>query len=231
MKSRRHQIIISYLVLFFLILGCRKGGTATEKTVDNTVSAPAPQPTEKAQVPKISPIKRVKVAGIAAQIVAGAKIQENEAAIYTPGYFSLTYPNGDLPRNQGVCTDVVVRALRHAGYDLQKLMHEDMKANFSKYPTKWGLKRPDKNIDHRRVPNHMCFLERFGQKLPLDKDWQPGDLIYWALGGGLEHCGVVSDGFTASGRPLIIHNIDICREEDCFNAWKITGHFRYPKAP
>src|SRR5687768_9589025 len=74
---------------------------------------------------------------------------------YTTGYFSIDYPNGDLPPDQGVCTDVVVRALRTAGYDLQKLMHEDMKANFGKYPKRYGLSKPDPNIDHRRVPNQI----------------------------------------------------------------------------
>ena len=91
--------------------------------------------------PQIAPINRIAVSGVAAKIVQGAKIQVKEAAIYTPGYFSLKYPGGDLPRNQGVCTDVVVRSLRHAGYDLQQLIHEDMTKNFSKYPTKWGLKK------------------------------------------------------------------------------------------
>lgn len=96
----------------------------------------------------------------AEKIVAGASEQAREGALYMPGYFTIPYPNGDLPRNQGVCTDVVVRALRKAGYDLQKLVYEDMKRNFNKYPQLWGLRKPDPNIDHRRVPNLMCFFER-----------------------------------------------------------------------
>jgi hypothetical protein len=172
----------------------------------------------------------------AEKIVAGAKAQATEGAIYTPGYFTLSYPNGDLPPDKGVCTDVVVRALRKAGCDLQQLVHEDMKRNFRKYPNPWGLKKPDPNIDHRRVPNLMRFFERRGSSLTMEvssktlPSWQPGDVVCWRLDSGLLHCGVLSDTRNADGAPLVIHNLGRCVEEDCLTAWKIIGHFRYPHA-
>jgi uncharacterized protein YijF (DUF1287 family) len=145
------------------------------------------------------------------------------------------YPGGDVARDHGVCTDVVIRSFRAAGYDLQKLIHEDMKSHFSAYPRNWGLTRPDTNIDHRRVPNQMVFFRRFGKTLPLGTTgapaatWQPGDVIYWKLNSGLDHCGVVSDTRNKAGLPLVIHNLGRTAEEDVLTAWKITGHFRYPK--
>lgn len=172
----------------------------------------------------------------AEKIVAGALEQAREGALYTPGYFKIPYPNGDLPRHQGVCTDVVVRALRRAGYDLQKLVHEDMKRHFRQYPQLWGLRKPDPNIDHRRVPNLMCFFRRHGKSLTLEvspktlKDWQPGDIICWRLDNGLYHCGILSSTRNAAGMPLVVHNISQCAEEDCLTTWKIIGHYRYPKS-
>ncbi len=171
----------------------------------------------------------------AEKIVASAKEQARKGAVYAPGYFAIPYPNGDLPADKGVCTDVVIRALRKAGYDLQKLIHEDMKRNFNKYPNNWGLKRPDSNIDHRRVPNQMRFFERHGLSLTLKvtedtlERWQPGDIVYWKLDSGLDHCGVLTDTRNGSGEPLVVHNLGRCVEEDCLTKWKITGHFRFPK--
>lgn len=170
----------------------------------------------------------------AAQVLAGARRQVAEGAIYTTGYFALAYPGGDLPRTQGVCTDVVVRALRDAGADLQLLIHEDMREHFSAYPQNWGLTRPDRNIDHRRVPNQVRFFERHGTKLPTElrpedlATWQPGDLVYWKLPSGLDHAGVVTDRRGPSGLPMAIHNLGVTAEEDVLGEWTVTGHFRYP---
>lgn len=164
----------------------------------------------------------------AQKIIEGARIQAREGASYSPGYFKIGYPNGDLPRDKGVCTDVVVRALRHAGYDLQRLIHEDMRANFSKYPQRYGAKRPDTNIDHRRVPNQMTFFKRKGTSLRLNGDWKPGDIVYWKLPSGLDHCGVLTSRKGRSGNYLVVHNLSKCVEEDCLENYKITGHFRYP---
>ncbi len=172
----------------------------------------------------------------AAKILEGAKTQVREGAVYTPGYFKLDYPNGDIPRDKGVCADVIVRALRCAGLDLQKLIHEDMKTAFDSYPQSriWGLTRPDPNIDHRRVPNQIAFFSRHGLQLaaefsPATRDeWLPGDIVFWKLPNGKDHCGIVSDAENAEGVPLVIHNHEKCVEEDCLLKWKIVGHFRYP---
>lgn len=151
---------------------------------------------------------------------------------YDPKYVSLAYPGGDVPADTGVCTDVVIRTFRTAfNYDFQKAVHEDMKANFTAYPKNWGLKRPDKNIDHRRVPNLERFLKRQGASLPVTKnaeDYQAGDIVSWRLGGRLPHIGIVSDKKTAWGTPLIIHNIGggVVEDDLLFNT-DINGHYRF----
>ena len=153
---------------------------------------------------------------------------------YDPSYFQIDYPNGDIPANKGVCTDVIIRAYRKLGIDLQKEVHEDMKSHFGKYPKNWGLSQPDKNIDHRRVPNLMTFFERHGTVLSITQnpaDYKPGDIVCWNLGGGVMHIGIVSDKKTENGqRPLIIHNIGRGQVlEDMLFDYKITGHYRYKK--
>jgi uncharacterized protein len=160
-------------------------------------------------------------------------------AAYTTGYDGsyrvIAYPGGDVPRETGVCTDVIIRAYRTLGIDLQKLVHEDMRRHFSLYPRHWGLKRPDANIDHRRVPNLQTFFTRFGESLgPSDNpgDYRPGDLVIWDLSyprRPLPHIGVVTERKSAAGgRPLIAHNIGAgVKVEDILFAYKITGHYRY----
>lgn len=153
---------------------------------------------------------------------------------YDPAYYNIDYPNGDIPANKGVCTDVVIRAYRKLGIDLQKEVHEDMKANFSKYPQKWGLSGPDKNIDHRRVLNLMTFFTRHGQVKPITNkavDYLPGDLVCWDLGGGITHIGIVVDKKSADGtRNLIVHNIGGGQVlADCLFGFKIIGHYSYEK--
>ena len=153
---------------------------------------------------------------------------------YDPSYFQLNYPNGDVPPNKGVCTDVVIRAYRKIGIDLQKEVHEDMKAHFSEYPKSWGLSRPDKNIDHRRVPNLMTFFERHGTALSITQtptDYKPGDIVCWNLGGGITHIGIVSSRKAENGqRPLIIHNIGSGQVlQDMLFDFRIIGHYRYKK--
>ena len=152
---------------------------------------------------------------------------------YTQKYFVIGYPGGDVPVETGACTDVVVRAFRNAGIDLQKEVHRDMKANFSSYPSKWGLKAPDTNIDHRRVPNLMRFFERKGRALPVSTrahDYVPGDVVTYDLNGkGMTHVAMVSDVKSADGkRYLIIHNIGRgTRLEDRLFDWEITGRYRW----
>ena len=151
---------------------------------------------------------------------------------YDPSYFVIDYPNGDVPANKGVCTDVVIRAYRKLDTDLQKMVHEDMKQNFSAYPKDWGLKKPDKNIDHRRVPNLRTYFSRHGKSLKPTTDpddYEPGDIVTWDLGKGIAHIGIViKDRSSDNKRPMIVHNIGNGQEKsDCLFAYRITGHYRY----
>jgi uncharacterized protein YijF (DUF1287 family) len=168
----------------------------------------------------------------AAQLIKAARSQIGVTVQYDPSYSSLAFPNGDVPRHKGVCTDVVIRAYRDAfGADLQALVNADMKANFSAYPKIWGLKRTDANIDHRRVPNLRVFLQRQGAALPVSStpaDWEPGDIFTSMIDGRLPHIGIVSDRLARNGNPLAIHNIGGgTREEDVLFAHQLNGHFRW----
>ncbi len=149
---------------------------------------------------------------------------------YDGSYERLSYPGGDVPIERGVCTDVVIRAMRHLGFDLQKEVHEDMRRNFSAYPKRWGLKRPDKNIDHRRVPNLQTFFKRKGWSLPVTQDtadYHPGDLVTCTVAGSLPHIMIVSDRKSEDGTPLIIHNIGGgTEEEDALFMFPLNGHYR-----
>ena len=150
---------------------------------------------------------------------------------YDPAYVNLKYPGGDVPESTGVCADVIVRAFRAQGVDLQQALHEDMRRNFGAYPSKWGLKNPDTNIDHRRVYNLMRFFERQGKSLPITQnpaDYQPGDVVAWDLGKGQAHIGLVTHYVTPDGRPLMGHNIAYGTNiEDALFFWPIIGHYRY----
>jgi uncharacterized protein YijF (DUF1287 family) len=152
---------------------------------------------------------------------------------YDPAYVVIPYPGGDVPAETGVCTDEVIRAYRKVGIDLQKDVHEDMARNFRLYPKTWGLARPDRNIDHRRVPNLMVFFGRKGERLPVTRearDYGPGDIVTWDLGGGLTHIGIVVNVASSSDadRMMIVHNIGAGPQlEDVLFNWKITGHYRY----
>lgn len=155
---------------------------------------------------------------------------------YDPTYISIKYPNGDVPKNKGVCTDVVIRAYRKLGIDLQKEVHEDMKANFSKYPNlkKWGMTRTDTNIDHRRVPNLEAFFERKGTKLLVTKnanDYETGEIVTWIINEKLPHIGIITNKKSYDGeRNLIVHNVGHGQVlEDCLFSYKIVGHFKYVK--
>lgn len=163
------------------------------------------------------------------QLVDDVRSQIWKTLYYDPAYTQLTYPMGDVPLVKGVCTDVVIRALRHQGIDLQQRIHEDMKANFKKYPQKWGLKNTDKNIDHRRVPNIMTYFQRQGYAVK-DQNFKAGDIVTWDLGKGLVHIGIISNKTTMLNKvPLVIHNIGHgTRENDILYEYKITGHYRIP---
>lgn len=167
------------------------------------------------------------------KIVAAARKQIGVTVRYVPAYVTLAYPNGDVPTDGGVCTDVVIRAMRDGlAKDLQQLVHVDMRGNFAVYPKNWGLSKPDKNIDHRRVPNLRTFFKRQSYQLPLAKPndpakFLPGDLVTCTVPPHLPHIMIVSDRKNAAGVPLVIHNIgDGAQEEDSLFEFPLTGHYR-----
>ena len=179
----------------------------------------------------VSPLN-AQQANTAEKIVTAARKQVGVTLGYDPAYVTLDYPGGDVPRERGVCTDVVIRALREGlSQDLQKLVHEDMRANFGAYPRNWGLSKPDKNIDHRRVPNLQAFFKRRGYSLPVTKepaDFKAGDLVTCTVAEKLPHVMIVSDKKTAGGVPLVIHNIGSgAQEEDVLFTFPLTGHYRW----
>ena len=166
------------------------------------------------------------------RLVAAAVAQTGQHVVYDGSYRRIPYPGGDVPASVGVCTDVVIRAYRALGIDLQQRVHEDMRAAFSAYPRLWGMRAPDPNIDHRRVPNLQTFFRRRGAERSVSADpsaYAPGDLVTWMLPGNLPHIGIVTDQRTADGaRPLVVHNIGRGPEvEDTLFTYPITGVFRY----
>lgn len=163
-------------------------------------------------------------------VLEGAYQQVGTTRIYDGSYRRLSFPGGDIPLERGVCSDVLVRAYRHAGLDLQVLVNQDMSRSFLSYPQLWGLSKPDPNIDHRRVPNLAEFFRRNGTTLPVSTragDYTAGDIVTWRLASGVPHIGLVSDR-SQSGRPLMIHNIGAgAQVEDVLFTNVITGHYRY----
>ncbi len=178
-------------------------------------------------------IARVNAQELGAALSAAAIERTQHHVTYDPAYTALAYPGGDVAADRGVCADVVVRVLRAANIDLQKLVHEDMQTAFSAYPKHWGLSRPDANIDHRRAPNLETYFTRRGARLPPSTDpaaYLPGDIVAWNLrgdAGWLPHIGIVTDKIAASGRPMIVHNIGAGPQlEDVLFDWQITGRYR-----
>jgi len=174
---------------------------------------------------------RADGASSAAKLVAAARAQVGVTLTYDSSYRQIAYPMGDVPLDRGVCSDVVVRAFRAIGIDLQEQVHRDMARHFAAYPKVWDLSATDSNIDHRRVPNLATWFTRQGYALPVGADpaaYQPGDIVTWMLGGGQPHIGIVSDHRSDDGtRPLVIHNIGRgALEEDVLFEFRITGHFR-----
>lgn len=165
------------------------------------------------------------------RLATAARDQVGVTVTYDPSYTALTFPGGDLPRDRGVCTDVVIRALRDGwGIDLQLAVNRDMTAEFSAYPAFWGLTAPDRNIDHRRVPNLQRLFARIGAEVPLTDaptPYLPGDIVTWTLPGNLAHMGIVSDRLGPDGTPFVLHNIGAgAQEEDILFAYPMTGHYR-----
>ncbi len=167
-------------------------------------------------------------------LVESALERTNHTVVYNGSYLPIPYPNGDVPANIGVCTDVIIRSYRDSGFDLQKLVHEDMKASFSAYPSNrlWGLNSTDRNIDHRRVPNLQTFFTRNGSSLPVTmekSDYEPGDLVTWMVNGNLPHIGIVTNKASSiTANPLIVHNIGAGPKlDDMLFDYPITGHYKY----
>ena len=166
------------------------------------------------------------------KVLASLLEQTQQTTSYDPAYTALTYPNGDVPLERGVCADVVVRALRAGGLDLQQAVHEDMQRHFAVYPQKWGARKPDPNIDHRRVANLMKWFERKGKAQPLSQQaeaYRAGDIVAWELDNGLLHIGMVSDvQVEGTTRLSIVHNINSgAKLADVLFAWRVIGHYRY----
>jgi uncharacterized protein len=211
--------IFAYLLLFCLVLSCKQIRSAS-KTVSLSSSELAIAQQLK---PGATPLEKA---------LANSIEQTTITVSYDPSYIKIAYPNGDVPVESGVCADVIIRAFRQGGVDLQKEVHEDMTRNFKKYPQKWGAKRPDRNIDHRRVANLMTWFERQGKNLALSdnaNDYRAGDVVAWELDNGRLHIGLVS-GIKIEGtdRLALVHNIGLgARLEDVLFAWKIIGHYRY----
>lgn len=171
---------------------------------------------------------RADAPGWPAELAAAARTQVGRTVRYDPAYVRLAYPGGDVPIDRGVCTDVVIRAYRTAfGVDLQKLVHEDMARSFAAYPKTWGLARPDRNIDHRRVPNLETFFRRQGSTLPLEGHWRPGDLITVRLAGNLPHIVILAGEGSAAEAPLVVHNIGAGARLEPMPAATLVGRFRF----
>jgi len=168
----------------------------------------------------------------AAELASAALLLTEQEVVYDPAYYAIDYPGGDVPAGRGVCSDVIIRAYRYLDIDLQKEVHEDMRAHFELYPGIWNLTRPDANIDHRRVPNLMKYFERYGRVKPLTTnaaDYIPGDIVCWNLGGAITHIGILVDHKSPDGlRPMVVHNIGGGQVlEDCLFDYRIIGHYIY----
>lgn len=206
-------IRIGGMLLFALLAACRPSSPEQPQAAPATAA-----PTTAAMEP--SP-----------PLVDAARRQVGVTLLYDPAYVEIPYPGGDVSAERGVCTDVVVRALRTQGLDLQRAIHEDMRAHFAEYPQSWGLKGPNRSIDHRRVPNQMRWFEREGWSRPISTnagDYAAGDIVAWKLSGsGLLHVGIVSDRKSRAGIPLAIHNIgNGTQEDDLLFKHTVIGHYR-----
>ena len=221
---------ISCVVLSLVLGACVEEPASSSSTV-RTTATPAVAPQQQRQG-RPADAGKSGPATPAERLVAAAIDRTNYQVRYDPAYVVLDYPNGDVPAETGVCTDEVIRSYRKLGIDLQREVHEDMKRNFHLYPRKWGLSKPDSNIDHRRVPNLMRFFERKGETLPLSdkaEDYVPGDIVAWDLGDDLTHIGIVVNVAAEQDRYMIVHNIGAGpKMEDVLFSWKIIGHYRYP---
>lgn len=224
-KLLRFNSVWYFAIIVCLLVSCDK---TSPKPVQIPVSSGVSPP------PSVQIEQKEKKKTAISPVVSAARSQVGKTVRYDPAYVGLKYPGGDVSIEKGVCTDVCIRALRDAfSMDLQKLVHEDMKKAFSHYPNIWGLKKPDRNIDHRRVPNLKKYFERHGYSVAITQnadDYLPGDLITCTVGRNLAHIMVVSDKKTQNGVPFVIHNIGSgTKEENRLFDFPMTGHYRIKK--
>lgn len=210
-------------VVTFGLIGCKPEVTSPSYTeAEIEMLSESPEITE--QETKLTP-KQKRISDAALSII-------DRSIVYDPTYFSIDYPNGDVPSDRGVCTDVIIRTYRKLGVDLQKEVHEDMKANFNLYSKTWGLSKPDTNIDHRRVPNLMVYFSRFGKEKTItenEEDYLPGDIVCWRLTNGMTHIGIVVDRKAKNGKRFkIVHNIGNGQiPEDVLFSYDVIGHYSF----
>lgn len=230
-RSFRAGAALGLILGSVVLAGC---GQSPPLQKSELLTVPRPVPvSDTAPVAETDPMALIASPKLPAdRIVNGAKQEVLRGVTYDAG----DYPQGKVPECRGACTDVVIRSLKAAGYDLQARIHEDMTRHFALYPHDWGLSGPSIGIDHRRTGNQKVFFRRHGISLPIattgaaKETWQPGDLIYWELRPGIHHCGVLSNVRNAGGLPLVIHNLGRAAQEDCLTAWKIEAHYRYPQS-
>jgi uncharacterized protein len=228
MKNRLQANLLRCVAALALFVNACGGRPGVSQTASARPTAAAASQQPERQTPRPS-----SGSPFLDELVEAAIERTSQQVRYDPTYFKIEYPGGDVPAEVGVCTDEVIRSYRKVGVDLQKEVHEDMARNFRLYPRKWGLKKTDTNIDHRRVPNLMVFFERQGAGLHVTddaRDYKPGDVVTWDLGNQLTHIGIVVNVPSSADeqRLMIVHNIGAGpRMEDVLFNWKITGHYRY----
>jgi len=217
---QRKLLVTAFCVMLLSAAGCQRPSARRA----SAVVIPPPPSLAKPLPANASPQLKL--------LIEAAIEQSKVTTGYDPSWVKIDYPNGDVPSDTGVCSDVLVRAFRKAGIDLQKEVHADMTRAWSEYPKKWGASGTDTNIDHRRVLNLMTYFDRQGKSQPITNnraDYLPGDVVAWDLSDGLEHIGILTN---LSSEPdqhyLIVHNIGSgAKIEDVLMAWKIVGHYRY----
>ena len=222
-KESTHQFVRRFILPICLVLISAAGCYWRSETRTSLTVIPPPTITQPLPANASPQLK---------QFLDAAIEQSKVTTGYDPSWVKIDYPNGDVPAETGVCSDVIVRAFRKAGVDLQKEVHEDMTRAWAEYPKKWAAKGTDTNIDHRRVLNLMTWLNRQGRSLPVTQDradYLPGDVVAWDLSEGLEHIGILTNLSSESDQHyLVVHNIGAgARIEDVLLAWKIVGHYRY----
>ena len=219
-SERKHRRLVLFVICLTIAACSCQRQYATSRSAAPVSPSPVTRPLPQKSSPQLK------------QFIDGAVAQSKVTTGYDPSYVKLDYPNGDVASETGVCSDVVVRAFRKAGIDLQKEVHEDMKLAWAEYPKRWGARGTDTNIDHRRVLNLNTYFDRQGKSLPISNsraDYLPGDVVAWELSDGVEHIGVMTNLWSEPEKHcLVVHNIGGgTRVEDVLLNWKIIGHYRY----